>query len=76
MASFTPCQGKSACRDDGETCLTCGRALKEIAELRELMQKLSTLAITYDYENADDFAQYVARKTAKMIDYQRQQQDD
>lgn len=27
MKTFTPCQGKTACRDNGETCLVCGRGL-------------------------------------------------
>lgn len=25
MARFNPCHGKTACRDDGVRCLTCGR---------------------------------------------------
>ncbi|MES9990880.1 MAG: hypothetical protein ABW098_02940 [Candidatus Thiodiazotropha sp.] len=74
MTRFTPCQGKNACRDNGEICLTCGRSLEEITKLRDLMQQLTTLAVTHDYENVDDFANYVARKLIKMIDYQRQEQ--
>ncbi len=74
MANFTPCQGKNACRDNGVLCLTCGRKLTEIEKLRELMQGLSELAIDYDYENVDDYAQYVARKVAKMIAYKRQEE--
>lgn len=72
MAIFTPCQGKNACRDNGVLCLTCGRKLSEIMKLRELMQELTTLAINHDYENVDAYAQYIARKISKMIDYQRQ----
>ncbi|MEJ2453272.1 MAG: hypothetical protein P8103_03830 [Candidatus Thiodiazotropha sp.] len=74
MANFTPCQGKNACRDNGVLCLTCGRKLTEIEKLRELMQGLSELAIDYDYENVDDYAQYVAIKVAKMIAYKRQEE--
>ncbi len=73
MANFTPCQGKNACRDNGVLCLTCGRKLTEIEKLRELMQELSEHAIEYDYENVDDFTQYIARKVAKMIEYKRQE---
>jgi predicted Fe-S protein YdhL (DUF1289 family) len=72
MATFTPCQGKTACRDNGEVCLTCGRKLTEIAKLRDLMQELSTLAVDYKYENLDDYAQYIARKVVKMVDHKRQ----
>ncbi|MEW8505383.1 MAG: hypothetical protein AB2598_01655 [Candidatus Thiodiazotropha sp.] len=74
MARFTPCQGKSACRENGEICLTCGRTLDEIAKLRDLIQGLTSLAITNDYENVDEFTSYVALKVTKMIDYQRQEQ--
>ncbi len=73
MANFTPCQGKNACRDNGVTCLTCGRKLTEIESLRELMQKLSELAIDYDYHNVEEYSQYVARKLVKMIEYRRQE---
>ena len=41
MAAFRPCQGKSACRDNGVLCLTCGRKLNEVIQLRELMQALT-----------------------------------
>ncbi len=74
MANFTPCQGKSACRDDGVLCLTCGRKLSEVQRLRDLMQELTALAIDYDYDNVDDFGQYIARKVAKMVDYARQKE--
>ncbi|MES9926481.1 MAG: hypothetical protein ABW158_00050 [Candidatus Thiodiazotropha sp. 6PDIVS] len=71
MSRFTPCQGKNACRDNGTVCLTCGRELTEIVKLRELMKEITSLAIEYDYENVDDFTQYIARKIVKMIDYQK-----
>lgn len=73
MANFTPCQGKNACRDNGVTCLTCGRKLTEIETLRELMQKLTGLAIDYEYDNVEEYTQYVARKLTKMIEYRRQE---
>jgi predicted Fe-S protein YdhL (DUF1289 family) len=76
VATFKPCQGKSACRDNGVLCLTCGRTLNEVVQLRELMQQLTALAINYDYENVDEYAQYIARKVAKMITYQRQEQEN
>lgn len=73
MANFTPCQGKNACRDNGVTCLTCGRRLTEIETLRELLQKLTGLAIDYEYDNVEEYTEYVARKLAKMIEYRRQE---
>jgi hypothetical protein len=71
MANFTPCQGKNACRDDGVLCLTCGRKLSEITKLRDLMNGLTELAIDYDFENVDEYAEYVARKIVKMVEYRR-----
>jgi hypothetical protein len=73
MANFTPCQGKNACRDNGVLCLTCGRKLTEIETLRELLQKLTGLAVDYEYDNVEEYTEYVARKVAKMIEYQRQE---
>jgi hypothetical protein len=72
MAVFQPCQGKTACRDDGVRCLTCGRELNEIGRLRDLMEQLTNLAIDYDYRNTDVFCDYVARKLDKSIAYRRQ----
>lgn len=65
--SFQPCQGKTACRDDGQRCLTCGRSLVEIQALRELMDRLASLAIECDYDNLDEFAAYIARKLPKIV---------
>jgi hypothetical protein len=72
MNLFIPCQGKSACRDDGRRCLTCGRELREIEQLRLLVDRLAVLAIDYHYENVEEFAAYVAGKLGKMITYRRQ----
>jgi predicted Fe-S protein YdhL (DUF1289 family) len=71
MAIFKPCQGKTACRDNGEICLTCGRRLTEITQLRSLLKELTAFALEHDYENVDDFSQYLARKVQKMINHER-----
>lgn len=65
--AFLPCQGKTACRDDGQRCLTCGRTLEEVAWLRDLMDQLASMAIAFDYDNIDEFAAYIARKLPKMV---------
>lgn len=66
---FNPCQGKTRCRDDGERCLTCGRSLVEIRQLRELLDGLADLAVRYRYDNVDAFAAYVAYKVPKLISH-------
>jgi predicted Fe-S protein YdhL (DUF1289 family) len=73
MSQFIPCQGKNACRDDGVRCLTCGRSLDEIINLRKLMDQLVSLAIENNYENIDQYSAYVSRKLEKMINYHVQQ---
>jgi predicted Fe-S protein YdhL (DUF1289 family) len=75
MAVFNPCQGKTACRDDGAQCLTCGRSIEEIAQLRELLRQLAALAVSHDYENVEEYAQYISAKVAKLIDHQRSNSD-
>lgn len=72
MKTFTPCKGKTACRDDGETCLVCGRGLQEIEDTRHLIDALAELAITHEYENVSEFADYVAGKVEKKIRYRRE----
>ena len=69
MTRFNPCKGKNDCRDDGTTCLTCGRSLHEIEETRRLIDALAELAIAQGYENVGEFAAYVARKVESKVDY-------
>ncbi|MCV6637395.1 hypothetical protein [Candidatus Albibeggiatoa sp. nov. NOAA] len=73
MSQFTPCQGKTACRDDGTRCLTCNRDFNEINRLRGALDQLATLAMEYDYTNSDEYSAYIARKVEKMIAYRRQE---
>jgi hypothetical protein len=75
MRQFTPCKGKTACRDDGEKCLVCGRGLQEIEDTRRLIDALAELAISQDYENLGGFAAYVADKLEKKIRHRRESDD-
>ncbi|QEP41720.1 hypothetical protein D5085_00300 [Ectothiorhodospiraceae bacterium BW-2] len=76
MGQFIPCQGKSACRDDGEHCLVCGRSFDEITRLRDALQTLADLALEYEYDNSSDYSDYIARKLDKMITYRRRESRD
>ena len=71
MSAFTPCKGKTACRDDGEKCLTCDRSFAEISRTRELIDALADFACTQGYDNVEEFAAYVARKVEKKISHRR-----
>jgi hypothetical protein len=72
MSLFTPCKGKTACRDDGERCLVCGRSFGEIARTRELIDALADLVCAQDYGNVDEFAAYIARKLEKKVRHRRE----
>lgn len=71
MKTFTPCQGKTACRDDGTTCLTCGRSLAEIEATRRLVDALADLALEQEYENVEDFAAYVTKKVLSKVQHRQ-----
>jgi hypothetical protein len=72
MPLFTPCQGKNACVEKGDICITCGRSLDEIARTRQLIDALSELALEMDYSNAEEFATYIGSKVQKKIRYRRE----
>jgi uncharacterized hydantoinase/oxoprolinase family protein len=76
MAKFIPCQGKTACREDQEGCKTCGRSHEEIMRLRNLMDQLCTLAEEYQYENINEYAEYIQKKIIKTVAYRRKAQLD
>ncbi|OYY92672.1 MAG: hypothetical protein B7Y41_14805 [Hydrogenophilales bacterium 28-61-23] len=73
MTMFTPCQGKTACRDDGERCITCGRGFAEIEQTRNLIDALAELAVQQGYDNVEEFANYVAGKVVKKVKHRREQ---
>ncbi|MBI5937803.1 MAG: hypothetical protein HY850_08145 [Betaproteobacteria bacterium] len=74
MKPFTPCRGKTACRDDGVACLTCGRGLQEVEATRRLIDALAELAVQYEYENPAEFVAYVASKVGKKVRHRREGQ--
>lgn len=71
MPEFTPCKGKTACRDDGEKCLTCGRGFSEIEQTRSLIEALAELAVSQGYDNVEAFAGYVTDKVVKKVRHRR-----
>jgi hypothetical protein len=72
MQSFRPCLGKTVCRDNGDVCLSCGRPLVDVARTRELIEHLTEFVIAADYDNVQDFADYIARKLVKKVKYRRE----
>jgi hypothetical protein len=72
VSTFHPCQGKTACRDDGEKCLTCGRGFGEIEKTRNLIDALAEFVCERDYDNVNEFVAYVADKVEKKVRYRRE----
>jgi hypothetical protein len=72
MSTFNPCKGKTACRDDGEKCLTCGRSFAEIEQSRNLVDALAEFVCAQGYDNVGEFAAYVADKVEKKVRHRRE----
>ncbi len=72
MSTFNPCKGKTACRDDGEKCLTCVRSLAEIEQTRKLIDALAEFALVQAYDNVGDFARYVSDKLQKKVQHRNE----
>ena len=70
---FVACKGKTACRDDGELCLTCGRNLIEVEKTRLLIEAVTDHLLAHDYDNPHDFVAYVAEKSLKKLKYRKDQ---
>lgn len=64
---FRACLGREACHEDDVGCRTCGRSREEIAGLRALTTNVALFAERMDYDNYEDFLEYVVRKTAAKI---------
>lgn len=68
---FSPCRGKTACRDDGARCLTCERDFAEIEATRALIDALADFALQQGYADVETFAAYVAEKAVKKVRHRR-----
>lgn len=69
---FKPCISRTACTEDGTHCRSCGRSHSEIAKTREVVNQLTELLLEVDYENPNDFFDYLNKKVAKKIKHSQQ----
>lgn len=67
MARFSPCIGRTACRDDGVRCLACNRSLEEIAKTRDVMDSVTAFLEEMKYENPEQFLEYLSSKVVKKL---------
>jgi hypothetical protein len=63
---FNPCvSGK--CTDQGTHCEGCGRTHEEIAETKKMINALAGFAQKMEYENHEDFANFVGKSVLKKL---------
>lgn len=62
---FIPCKGRDFCTESGTHCEGCGRSHVEIAEAKNLVNGLVEFVQQQDYDNPEDFAQYVSSSLVK-----------
>ncbi len=64
---FKPCISRNACNDNGERCLACGRTLDEVTKTKQLVDNVFNFIQEMEYDNSDEFMDYLSRKIAKKI---------
>ena len=64
---FRPCVNRTACTEDGERCRACGRTHEEIAAIRSLTGQVSEFLIAMEYENSEEFLDYLKAKALKKL---------
>ena len=62
---FRRCVDRTACTEDGERCRACGRSHEEIASIRTLTSQVSEFLQLMDYENSEEFLDYLKAKALK-----------
>lgn len=63
---FTPCTS-TECTKEGSHCKGCGRSHEEIAETKSMVMNLVSFAKKQDYENPEDFADFIRKSLAKKL---------
>lgn len=64
---FKPCVSRIACTEDGTHCRACGRSHEEINALRTLLNQVADFALQMDYDNNEEFLDYLKSKVLKKL---------
>lgn len=64
---FSPCLGGDNCSKEGTHCKSCGRSHEEIAETKALAKAITDFALKMEYENVEEFVQFVSDKAVKKV---------
>lgn len=71
MAAFVRCRGKAYCVEDPQGCRTCGRSRLELDATRALIARVAQFILEQDYDNAGEFAAYLAEKVETKVRHAR-----
>lgn len=71
MAWFVRCRGKAYCIENEQGCRICGRRSEEIESTRALVAAVADFILAQDYDNAGEFAAYLAQKVEKRVEHAR-----
>ncbi len=63
---FHPCI-PGLCTEDGSHCEGCGRSHEEIAETKQMVKALVSFAQKQEYENSEDFANFIGASVLKKL---------
>ncbi|MCX7089365.1 MAG: DUF1289 domain-containing protein [Methylococcales bacterium] len=63
---FKPCIS-GQCTEDGTHCQGCHRSHVEIADTKQLIKDVVSFAQKMNYENSDDFADFMGKSVAKKL---------
>ncbi|MEJ2141933.1 MAG: DUF1289 domain-containing protein [Gammaproteobacteria bacterium] len=69
--SFKPCVNRTACTEDGTHCRSCGRSHNDIARTRELVNHVTGFLLETEYDNHEEFLDYLKKKVLKKIRHTR-----
>jgi predicted Fe-S protein YdhL (DUF1289 family) len=69
--NFSPCRGGMNCTQDGSHCGGCGRSHEEIADTKKLANDIAEHILKMDYENIEDFLQFVAFKAFNKVQMEK-----
>lgn len=70
---FVACKGKTACQENDSQCLSCGRDLNEVYGLRALIDNIALFAQKMEYQNSEEFFEYLTSKAQKKLAHINQQ---
>jgi len=64
---FKTCVSRGACTEDGDRCRACGRPHEEVNAVRTLTNQVTEFIQQMNYENSEEFLDYLKKKVAKKL---------